>query len=76
MSTQQLSWDLLWTEITKIVNQKIEEMAQSQIEEQVKIFREKLMEQKAEVITKVLARVFGLYTTFWKEIIIKIPIPE
>ena len=51
-------------------------MAQKQIEEQVKIFREKLMEQKAEIMTKVLARVFELYSSFGKEIIIKIPIPE
>lgn len=44
MSTQQLSWDFIGKEIEKIINHKIEEMAQSQIEEQVKLFRETLTE--------------------------------
>ena len=39
-------------------------MAQEQIEKQVELFREKLMEQKAEVINKVLAKVFEMYSKY------------
>lgn len=76
MATTIMTAEFLWKEIEKIINTKVEEMAQEQIEKQVELFREKLMEQKAEVITKILAKVFEMYSTFWKEVIIKMPIPE
>ena len=74
MSTQILTADQLWKEIEVIINKNIEKLAQEQIEEQVNIFREKLMEKKSEVIIKVLAKVFEMYDRFWQELIIKIPI--
>ncbi len=74
MSTQTLTADQLWKEIEVIINKSIEQLAQEQIEEQVNIFREKLMEKKSEVIIKVLAKVFEMYDRFWQELIIKIPI--
>jgi len=74
MSTQTLTADQLWKEIEVIINKNIEKLAQEQIEEQVNIFREKLMEKKSEVIIKVLAKVFEMYDRFWQELIIKIPI--
>ena len=74
MSTQTLTADQLWKEIEVIINKNIEELAQEQIEEQVNIFREKLMEKKSEVVIKVLAKVFEMYDRFWQELIIKIPI--
>lgn len=74
MSTQTLTADQLWKAIEGIINKNIEELAQEQIEEQVNIFREKLMEKKSEVVIKVLAKVFEMYDRFWQELIIKIPI--
>lgn len=74
MSTQTLTADQLWKEIEVIINKSIEQLAQEQIEEQVNIFREKLMEKKSEVVIKVLAKVFEMYDRFWQELIIKIPI--
>ena len=74
MSTQTLTADQLWKEIEVIINKNIEKLAQEQIEEQVNIFREKLMEKKSEVVIKVLAKVFEMYDRFWQELIIKIPI--
>ena len=74
MSTQTLTADQLWKEIEVIINKSIEKLAQEQIEEQVNIFREKLIEKKSEVVIKVLAKVFEMYDRFWQELIIKIPI--
>ena len=74
MSTQTLTADQLWKEIEVIINKSIEQLAQEQIEEQVNIFREKLMEKKSEVVIKVIAKVFEMYDRFWQELIIKIPI--
>jgi len=65
MSTQTLTADQLWKEIEVIINKNIEKLAQEQIEEQVNIFREKLMEKKSEVVIKVLAKVFEMYDRFW-----------
>ena len=74
MSTEPINADQLWKAIEGIINKNIEELAQEQIEEQVNIFREKLMEKKSEVVIKVLAKVFEMYDRFWQELIIKIPI--